>query len=169
LWLIRKLRLQKNISPPAIRRELFSLSKKKKYQEILLERTDAQLMNLEELTNSIEYALVEKQVLDGLKAGNDVLKEIQREMSLEAVEQLMDETAEAIAYQNEISEMLGSKITAEDEEEIEKELLLLSAPQIVDLPPVPTYPIPAGKTTAEAEKKARPVKRREEEDAMLAA
>lgn len=39
-------------------------------------------------------------MLDGLKAGNDVLKEIQREMSLEAVERLMDETAEAIAYQN---------------------------------------------------------------------
>ncbi|KAI8575278.1 hypothetical protein K450DRAFT_262580 [Umbelopsis ramanniana AG] len=74
--------------------------KKKKYQEQLLEKTDAQLMNLEELTNSIEFALVEKQVLDGLQKGNEVLKEIHKEMSVEAVQKLMDDTADAIEYQN---------------------------------------------------------------------
>ena len=39
-------------------------------------------------------------MLDGLKNGNSVLKEIHKEMSLEAVEKLMDDTADAIAYQN---------------------------------------------------------------------
>ncbi|CEG67680.1 hypothetical protein RMATCC62417_04073 [Rhizopus microsporus] len=96
--------------------------KKKKYQEQLLEKTDQQLLNLEELTHSIEYALVEKQVLEGLKNGNSVLKEIHKETSIEAVEKLMDDTAEAIAYQNEIDEMLHGLISAEDEEEILKEL-----------------------------------------------
>jgi hypothetical protein len=48
---------------------------------------------------SIEFALVEKDVIFGLKQGNQVLKDIQREMSLENVEKLMSETAEAIAYQ----------------------------------------------------------------------
>jgi charged multivesicular body protein 6 len=44
--------------------------------------------------------LVEKQVLEGLKNGNSVLKEIHKETSIEAVEKLMDDTADAIAYQN---------------------------------------------------------------------
>lgn len=39
-------------------------------------------------------------MLDGLKNGNAVLKEIHKEMSLEDVERLMDDTADAIAYQN---------------------------------------------------------------------
>jgi charged multivesicular body protein 6 len=37
--------------------------------------------------------------MHGLKQGNDVLKEIHREMNVESVERLMDETAEARAYQ----------------------------------------------------------------------
>ena len=44
--------------------------------------------------------MVEKELLEGLKQGNDVLKEIHKETSVEAVEKLMDDTAEAIAYQN---------------------------------------------------------------------
>ena len=42
---------------------------------------------------------MERDVLYGLKQGNAALKEIHKEMSLDAVEKLMDETAEAIAYQ----------------------------------------------------------------------
>jgi len=42
---------------------------------------------------------VEVSVLRGLKQGNEVLKEIHREMSLESVEKLMEETHEAREYQ----------------------------------------------------------------------
>ena len=48
------------------------LLRKKKHQETLLERTDKQLDNLEQLTHDIEFAQVERQVLDGLKSGNEV-------------------------------------------------------------------------------------------------
>ncbi|KAG2204742.1 hypothetical protein INT46_008325 [Mucor plumbeus] len=117
--------------------------KKKKYQVQLLEKTDQQLMNLEELTHSIEYALVEKQVLEGLKHGNDVLSEIHKETSVEAVEKLMDDTADAIAYQNEIDEMLNGLISAEDEEEIMKELDELREQEInSELPNVPSNKLP---------------------------
>jgi charged multivesicular body protein 6 len=44
--------------------------------------------------------LVEKDVVFGLQQGNKVLKEIHKEMSLEAVEKLMQDTSDAIAYQN---------------------------------------------------------------------
>ena len=37
-----------------------------------MERTDKQLDNLEQLTHDIEFAQVERQVLDGLKSGNEV-------------------------------------------------------------------------------------------------
>ena len=39
-------------------------------------------------------------MLKGLEQGNHVLKEIHQEMSVEAVQKLMEDTAEAIAYQN---------------------------------------------------------------------
>jgi len=42
---------------------------------------------------------VEKDVVFGLQRGNAVLKEINQEMSLESVEKLMEDTADAIAYQ----------------------------------------------------------------------
>ena len=44
--------------------------------------------------------MVEQEVMRGLQSGNEVLKEIQNEMKIEDVEKLMDETADAIAYQN---------------------------------------------------------------------
>jgi len=38
-------------------------------------------------------------VLHGLKQGNEVLKEIHKELNVESVEKLLEETAEARAYQ----------------------------------------------------------------------
>ncbi len=74
--------------------------RRKKYQESLLAKTDAQLEQLEKLTSSVEFALIQKDVLFGLQQGTRVLKDIQREMGgVENVEKLMGETAEAIAYQ----------------------------------------------------------------------
>lgn len=74
--------------------------RRKKYQETLLEKTDAQLAQLEILTSDVEFALVQKDVLFGLQQGTAVLKQIHKEMGgLEAVERLMGESAEAQAYQ----------------------------------------------------------------------
>lgn len=39
-------------------------------------------------------------MVEGLKVGNQILKELQEEIKIEDVEKLMDDTAEAIAYQN---------------------------------------------------------------------
>ena len=81
------------------RRALLAL-RRKKYQETLLAKTDAQLEQLERLTADVDFALVQKDVLFGLEQGTLVLKEIHREMGgLEHVEKLMGENDEAIAYQ----------------------------------------------------------------------
>lgn len=96
--------------------------RKKKYQESLLQKTDAQLENLEQLVSTIEFSLVEVSVLHGLQQGNEVLKQIHNEMNLETVEKIMEETAEAREYQREIDEMLASNLTVEDEEAVQAEL-----------------------------------------------
>src|SRR4051812_19921063 len=50
--------------------------------------------------SSIEFASIQTKVFDALKAGNTVLQAINAEVSIDEVEKLMDESAEAIEYQN---------------------------------------------------------------------
>ncbi|GFP56503.1 charged multivesicular body protein 6 [Trichoderma asperellum] len=150
------------------KRALLAL-RRKKYQESLLSKTDAQLEQLEKLTASVEFAQIQKDVIFGLQQGTKVLSEIHAEMGgIEHVEKLMEENAEAIAYQNEISEMLGTRITAQDEEEVEDELAALEAEMSgvnQKLPTVPNAKLPVSERPAEQEQaqESRP-----ERQAMLA-
>ena len=72
------------------------LLRKKKYHESLLTKTDGQLNNLETLVHDLEFSQVEKQVLDGLKEGNAALKKANEMFSIDEIEQIMDDTAEAM-------------------------------------------------------------------------
>ncbi|KAF7436696.1 Vacuolar protein sorting-associated protein 20 [Pleurotus ostreatus] len=120
--------------------------RRRKYQQGLLVKTDGQLENLEQLVSTIEFSLVEVSVLHGLKQGNEVLKEIHKEMNVESVEKLLEETAEARAYQREIDEMLANTLTLDEEEAVQDELKELQALAMVEakqeadakLPSVPT-------------------------------
>ncbi|KAI5286058.1 Vacuolar protein sorting-associated protein 20 [Ascosphaera aggregata] len=97
--------------------------RRKKYQQSLLNKTDAQLDQLEKLVHNVEFALIQQSVLHGLKQGNEVLRAIHEEMGgLEGVEKLMGETEDARAYQEEVSHMLAGQITNHDEEEVQWEL-----------------------------------------------
>ncbi|KAH8796634.1 Snf7 family [Hyaloscypha finlandica] len=139
--------------------------RRKKYQESLLAKTDAQLEQLEKLTSSVEFALVQKDVVFGLQQGTNVLNEIHKEMGgLEHVEKLMGETADAVAYQQEVSEMLGGRISNQDEDEVEDELEALQAEVTgVPLPEVPTTELPT-----KVRAKIRQQQREEQRQAMLA-
>ncbi|KAI0385337.1 charged multivesicular body protein 6 [Hypomontagnella monticulosa] len=141
------------------KRALLAL-RRKKYQESLLEKTDAQLAQLEQLTRNVEFALIQKDVVFGLQQGTRVLKDIHAEMGgIEHVEKLMGDTADAIAYQREVSEMLGGRITNQDEDEVEDELAALEAEVNgpATLPNVPDTKLPQAvkeqqpTTTEEAE------------------
>ncbi|KAI4650718.1 hypothetical protein J4E93_003075 [Alternaria ventricosa] len=124
--------------------------RRKKYQEGLLSKTDAQLAQLEILTSDVEFALVQKDVLFGLQQGTAVLKEIHKEMGgIENVEKLLGENEEARAYQEEISELLANKMSNQDEDEVEDELDALEAEVNGTVPALPDAPIAQPQFTPE--------------------
>ncbi|KAK3297687.1 Snf7 family [Chaetomium fimeti] len=148
--------------------------RRKKYQESLLGKTDAQLEQLERLTSSVEFALIQKDVLFGLQQGTKVLKEIHSEMGgIENVEKLMGETEEAIAYQREVSEVIAGRISVQDEEEVEDELAALEAEVAKKegtqrLPSVPDTQLPAQNIREERQAEQPAQSAQTERQAMLA-
>ncbi|KAL2025411.1 hypothetical protein VTO58DRAFT_103636 [Aureobasidium pullulans] len=155
------------------KRALLAL-RKKKYQESLLAKTDQQLAQLETLTSDVEFALVQKDVVFGLQQGTKVLKEIHKEMGgLERVELILGENEEAQAYQNEINDMLGTRMTNQEEDEVEDELEALAAeankqrmPSTAEegvIAPMPNAPTDAPKETTK-ERAARRAREREMEN-----
>ncbi|KAI1769620.1 charged multivesicular body protein 6 [Hypoxylon sp. FL1150] len=153
------------------KRALLAL-RRKKYQESLLEKTDLQLAQLEQLTRNVEFALIQKDVVFGLQQGTKVLKEIHAEMGgIEHVEKLMGETAEAIAYQQEVSDMLGGRITNQDEDEVEDELaaLELEVNGPAPLPNVPDTKLPNVKEQQQLHENEQNPEPESERRTMLAA
>ncbi|KAL4759603.1 ESCRT-III subunit protein VPS20 [Aspergillus foveolatus] len=153
------------------KRALLAL-RRKKYQESLLAKTDAQLAQLEQLTSQVEFALVQKDVLYGLQQGTQVLQMINKEMGgIEGVEKLMGETEEARAYQEEISQMLAGSLSNQDEDEVEDELEALQreVQGPVSLPNVPTAPREVETPEKELKKQKARAKVRAREQAAIPA
>ena len=138
--------------------------RRKKYQESLLAKTDAQLEQLQQLTSDVEYASVQKDVIYGLQQGTKVLKLIHAEIGgIENVEKLMGENEEARAYQREISDMLGGQMSNADEDDVEdeldaleKEVTGIAEQPVPSLPEVPHSSLETGEEEArEQQRKAR--------------
>ena len=149
--------------------------RRKKFQESLLTKTDAQLETLEQLTSNVEFSLVQKDVVYGLQQGTSVLKQIHAEMGgIENVEKLMGESEDARAYQQEISEMLKGQISNQDEDEVEDELKALEGRISVGEAGEPAYPAAPrmeleGKDEQAREQKARARARVEGQNSAQAA
>ena len=156
--------------------------RRKKFQESLLAKTDAQLQTLEELTASVEFAQVQKDVVFGLQQSTSVLKQIHAEMGgVENVEKLMGESEDARAYQREISEMLRGEMSNQDEDEVEDELEKMvgeingvkepdAVGPTVEYPNAPRQePVYAGELKQVGEQKARARQRAAERKAAQAA
>ncbi|XP_077067921.1 charged multivesicular body protein 6 isoform X2 [Siphateles boraxobius] len=141
------------------------LLKKKRYQDLLLDKTEIQIANLERMVQEIEFAQIEVKVIEGLKAGNDCLKQIHEVMSVEEVERILEETQEAVEYQKQISALLAGWLTLEDEDAVLEELETITQGEDITLPELPTDPLSAV-PTGETERKEGRIKPERE---MLAA
>jgi len=117
------------------------------------------------MIGSIEFAQMEQKIFEGLKQGNQVLQEINSQMSIEEVENLMLDTEEAIAYQNEISEILSGKLTNEDEDAIEEEYAALEKAALAEnMPDAPQEDLPE---QPKAEKTAQVQTKKQKKEAQL--
>jgi len=94
----------------------------KKHQQSVISTTYDQLGNLENLIGTIEFKLIEKDVLYGLTQGNEVLKKLNSEMSVEKIDKVLDDLEDERLKVDEVSDMLGSGLSNQDENEVEEEL-----------------------------------------------
>eukprot|EP01102_Stenamoeba_stenopodia_P016280 TRINITY_DN566_c1_g7_i1.p1 TRINITY_DN566_c1_g7~~TRINITY_DN566_c1_g7_i1.p1 ORF type:complete len:257 (-),score=89.28 TRINITY_DN566_c1_g7_i1:43-813(-) len=120
--------------------------KKKRYQEQLLERSIEQLNNIQQMIDTIEFKQIEVAVFQEMKKGTATLKQLNQELSLEDVEQLMEDTQDALDYQKQVEEALAGQLTEFDNEAIENELEELEKSSLlIRLPETPQTALPKTK------------------------
>ncbi|EMR09145.1 hypothetical protein PNEG_02488 [Pneumocystis murina B123] len=114
-------------------RALNFLREKKNY-EALFDKALAHVETLENLISTIEFALIEEDIIYILEQNSCLLKEINKKMSYESSLKLMDETKDAIIYQNDISNIFSDSLENKDDQCLEelKELQLYILPNIPD-------------------------------------
>lgn len=70
------------------------------------------------MTSDLEFTVVEIDVLNGLKTGNEALKKVHEIMDIDQIEAILDETREGVEKQREIDEILSGALTEEDEDAV---------------------------------------------------
>lgn len=101
--------------------------KLKKQQQSVVNKTYDQLGNLENLIGTIEFKLIEKDVLYGLSQGNDVLKRLNSEMSVDKIDKILDDLEDEKLKVDEVSDMLGSGLSNAEETEVDEEFERMEA------------------------------------------
>ncbi|KTW31996.1 uncharacterized protein T551_00678 [Pneumocystis jirovecii RU7] len=107
--------IKKSLAQGNKQKALYLLKQKKKYQE-LFTKACAHIETVENLISTIEFALIEEDVIYILKQSSCLLKDLKKEMSFESVSKLMDQAKENIIYQNDINNILSDKLEDKDEE-----------------------------------------------------
>ncbi|MEW5307473.1 MAG: hypothetical protein WDW36_009867 [Sanguina aurantia] len=130
-------------------RALLALRKKKLSEQQML-TLHGLIMNVEELLGGMEIAKQQGKLFAVLKQGNEALKQLQRQVKAEDVHRLMEDNAEAKAYQDELQSALGQSLSWVDESEVEAELegmenamMALEESQLPKAPEVPAEALAA--------------------------
>jgi charged multivesicular body protein 4A/B len=106
--------------------------RRKKAFEHQLEQTQAQMMTVEREISSIETANINKETLDAMKNAQQAMKKIHGGLTIDKVDQTMEELREQHAVGEEIAEALtqGSMATGVDEDELDEELAELQQEEL---------------------------------------
>lgn len=133
--------------------------KRKKYMEEILSRTDKQLETLETLVSDIEFTQIEVSVVEGLRVGTEALKQLNKLMNVDDIQQMMEDNAEAAEKQREISQILQQSSERFDDSELTKELEDIiesqrqpekSVEDVIEELPSPPEELPAGQAIGDA-------------------
>ncbi|KAK9903474.1 hypothetical protein WJX75_006433 [Coccomyxa subellipsoidea] len=137
----REIEIAKELIAAKKRERALLALRKKKLREGQLEQIDAYLLNVEQVLANIESAQRQNRLYDALKQGNTALAALQQEVSLEEVERLTEDSAEAKEYEERVRTLLGEALTAEDDAAVLQELSQLEkaeeAEEAAQLPRVP--------------------------------
>merc|ERR1712048_611251 len=111
----------------------------------LLDKARGQLLNIEQLIEEVESAQMQQEIFKAMQTGTELLQQINSEMDLDEVEQLMHDTAEAIAYQQELNDILSQNLTEVDDDAVLKALEAIEQMEAdemaLGMADVPTKPI----------------------------
>ena len=102
----------------------------RRFREAKVAEIDAQLLTLEQTTETLEFTARQRDVVAAIRSGTDALKELQSgALSLASVEALMDETADALEIERGVSAALANGVGADvdDDAELAAELAALEA------------------------------------------
>ncbi|KAF5830031.1 Snf7-domain-containing protein [Dunaliella salina] len=99
--------------------------KKKRLVEKQGETLAGMVMNVEALVSSVETQQQQNKVFHALKQGNEALKQLQQAVTVDDVQRMMEDAAQAKAQYEEMSEVLGQSLSDVDTEQVEAELQVL--------------------------------------------
>jgi len=105
---------------------------RKKNYEKQLEQTQAQILTVEREISSIESANINKETMDAMKNASQALKKIHGGLTIEKVDETMEQLREQHAVGEEIADALtqGSVATGIDEDELDEELAELQQEEL---------------------------------------
>jgi len=108
-----------------------ALRRKKQYEHAL-EQTQGQIMTLEKEIYSIETANINKETLEAMKNASKAMKEIHGGLTIEKVDQTMEELRDQHAIVEEIGEAITQSVGAQglDESELDEELEALQQEEL---------------------------------------
>jgi len=97
------------------------LLKRKKFLETVSDRMFNSIGQVDGLIKSVEMAQMTSETIKQIKKGNEVLKALNEEYSIDEVQRIMEESREAAEQQEEISNILANNLTNQDLMDVEEE------------------------------------------------
>ncbi|KAK9812682.1 hypothetical protein WJX72_001804 [[Myrmecia] bisecta] len=144
----REVKVAKELIAQKKRERALLALKKKKLQEAQLDKLDAWLLNVEQMLANVESAARQSKLFSAMKQGHAALKELQKEVTVEDVEQLMEDTAEAKEYEDRVRQLLGESLSADEDAAALAELDAMEAEFLKaeieeEMPAAPTHEVEA--------------------------